>query len=475
MAQLKTLFDARAFFGVNTVRIVAVFCLWAGLATDAVATVKENPAQVRQWNRFADRLLSIHRLRARQYDVRTEEGVGGYADRPEFYREVTYTHANNGRLLSRVRWERERPNTLHEIQLFFYDGQGRVEREYSATYLPEFRNAPIQTLVNVYGYNDRLTALRQFDASGVRIFEHCQGRWFDEDVSIALDEPLIATPDSLLASEPYIACFGRLPVSTGNYLDLVSGQRTQHGPDALSTRSGASDDDLHERIATLSLKLRFAKSDAGLLLQRCRAHFDVQDFDKAIEDCDRAINADPKRDEALFWRGMARGRYGEFAAGIADLTLYIGRHPDSSLAYTKRGVRHIWNGDFEAAEKDLVRAIELNSANAEAHDDLGVLLAQRRDYAQAITHFETTIRLAPDYQKAHENLALVLHLAGQNDAALRAIENALALGTDMRSAVLLKGNILKALGREAEAGDWIARAESMPSRNWSETLTLRAE
>lgn len=450
--------------------IVWAVVLGIVLPVAAANSVGENTVQVGEWNRFANRLLAVHRRFLRSYPVRTEEETGGYADLPEFYREVSYFDSRTDRLLSRIRWERDRPDAVHVIEIFFYDDIGRVERDYSAAFLPNYRNAPYQTLINLHRYTDGLHAFRQFDASGDRLYEYCHGSWFDEPVLIALDEPLVATPDTLLNSEAYIACFGFVPVAAGNYLDQAGGQGT-----ALveQTDGRERDRDLETRIASLSLQLRFSPQKAKLYLQRCRAFFEIQDFDKAIEDCNNAIRRNYKLDQAFFWRGMARGRHGQIDEGIADLSIFIERNPNSSLAYTKRGVRQIWKSDLAAAEKDLKRAIELNPKNAEAHDDLGVVRAQRHDYPAAIAHFETTIRLAPDYQKAYHNLALVRYLLGLHEKALAAIDQALNIGRDTRSSVLLKGNILEALGLSEEARAWKSRADSMPQRNWSESLKLR--
>jgi tetratricopeptide (TPR) repeat protein len=454
-------------------RRIVLAVLFACGATAALApawgsSVQENVAQVLQWNRFANRLHAIHRTFLRRYEIRTEEEIGGYAGRPDFYREVSYFDDKTDRLLSRIRWEREHPDRIHVIELFFYDAQGRVTRDYSAAFLPDYRNAPHQTLINVYGYNGELHAFRQFDASGARLYEYCEGSWFDEPVAIALDEPLVATPDSLLNSEPYIACFGTMPTSPGGFLDQAAG-----GDDLPPDQQGGGDEDAAMRAAALSLQLRFSPESPALYMKRCRAYFVLLDFDKAIDDCSRAIELDAQLDEAYFWRGMARGRHGLIDQGIEDLGVFIARHPDSSLAYTKRGVRHIWNGDLEAAEKDLKRAVELDPNNAEAHDDLGVVLAQRQAYAEAMDHFRTTIRIEPKYQKAHHNLALVLHLLSREEEALDAIDDALRVGPDSRSSVLLKGNILEALGRSSEARALKEKAESMPEKNWSENLAIQ--
>jgi tetratricopeptide (TPR) repeat protein len=451
---------------------VIVWALILGIVhpSSAANSAREHSVRVDEWNRFADRLLAVHRRFLVSYPIRTEEEAGGYARLPDFYREVSYFDSRTNRLLSRIRWERDRPGAAHVIEIYFYDERGRVERDYSAAFLPNYRNAPYQTLINLHRYTDGLHAFRQFDASGDRLYEYCRSSWFDELVLIELDEPLVATPDTLLNSEAYIACFGYVPLADDNYLDPAWEQ--ENAP-AGQADGRERDRNVDTRIASLSLQLRFSPLKAKLLLQRCRTFFEIQDFDKAIEDCSSAIGRNYKLDQAFFWRGMARGRHGQIDEGIADLSIFIERNPNSSLAYTKRGVRQIWRGDLAAAEKDLKRAIELNPKNAEAHDDLGVVLAQRREYDAAIAHFEITIRLAPDYQKAYHNLALVRYLLGLHDMALAAIDRALSAGRDTRSSVLLKGNILEALGRNEDARAWKSQADSMPQRNWSESLTLR--
>lgn len=431
-------------------------------------SVQENVAQSREWNRFVERLHNVHRSFLRQRKIRTKEEIGGYAGEPNFYREVSYFDTETDRLLSRIRWEKENPKTIHVIELFFYDEQGRVERDYSAAFLTIHRKAPFQTLVNVHRYNGGLHAFRQFDASGSRLYEHCAGTWFDQPVAIALEEPLVATPDALLESESYIACFGQMPARPGPYLDLAGDAKS-----AASAGDADGDQTAEMRVAALNLRLRFSPNKPSLFLERCRANFELFDFDKAIEDCGRAIELDGSLDKAYFWRGMALGRHGLIADGIADLSVYIKRNPKSSLAYTKRGVRHIWNGDLAAAKKDLTRAVELNPENAEAHDDLGVVLAQQKAYDEAVTHFRTTIGIDPSYQKAHHNLALVLYLQARHEDALGAIDQALRVGADTRSSVLLKANILKALGRTDDADIYRKKADSMPQKSWSENLAIK--
>ena len=148
------------------------------------------------------------------------------------------------------------------------------------------------------------------------------------------------------------------------------------------------------------------------------------------------------------------------------------RHPTSSRAYTKRGVRYLWVHNDAKAEQDFKHAIKLNADNAEAHDDLGVIIARRGEYKQALQHFNAAVSIDPTYFKAYHNLAMVYFLQGQDSMALSAVEHSLALVPEQRNSLLLKANILHALGREDEAAKLKDEAEFLPEGNWSEHITV---
>lgn len=464
--------------------LVAILALGVAGTTPAAqqfSRMTGDPEHVRSWNRFADALYELHLQRLDGRRIRTDEQVGGYGGFTgprDFYREVSYFDADTGELLSRIEWERDDPNTVHVIEVFVRDDQGRTERDYLAAFLPKYRNAPIQTLINLHNYNGDLHAFRQFDASGDRIYEQCQGRHFDEQVEIFLEDYELFTGSGdaarLMNTEAYLACFGDLAVEAGKYLDPLS---DAPGGSSAGTSLAYSADADHDAVAIqirdLGRRIEQAPDDPALYVERGNRYFLVHEFDRAIEDYSVALRLDDGLDEAWFGRGMARGRAGAIDEGIADLTVYIQRHPDSSLAYTKRGVRHIWNGDLDSAERDLSRAVELEPGNAEAHDDLGVVRAQRRQYAQAVEHFQASIRHDPGYQKAYHNLAMVYYLTGRNEQALDSVDRALALRPAARDSLMLKGVVLRALGREEQAAAYLDEAEFLPEGNWSEQLSIQ--
>jgi len=212
-------------------------CVPTVLAQGRMEPMQVNDRQVAQWNEFVDALYRFHRERVDGREVNVSSRVGGYHRYPEFYEEQTFSDAASGRVLSRIRWERGRDGAarggdaasvsepgataIHSIAVLIYDEEGRVTRDYSATFLPVHRNAPIQTLVFLHDYPDGLHAFRAFDASANLIYEVCRGRSGGREVDISLDEDGILNARAaggLAHTAQYAQCFGRLAETPGQYL-----------------------------------------------------------------------------------------------------------------------------------------------------------------------------------------------------------------------------------------------------------------
>ena len=447
--------------------LVAALLVAAPVPAVAETTLRDNVEHVRRWNGFADQLMRIHRHWLATKPTVKKERIGGYAGRPKAYIEVSYSDPKTGRMRSRVRWLSANPELAQVVEIYFYDDAGRIIRDFSATYLIEFRNAPVQTLINLHFHDGELHAFRQFDASGNRIYESCRGRYFDAPVDVSLDEGSIPPSPQEVAPELYVACFGFLPTDAGKYLTPAA-----LVPGLADHQDAAGHADADQRLATLATSIALKPDDAALYVERGKINFMVHNFDDAVADFTKAIELDPGRDAAYFGRGLALGRTGQLDRAITDLGVYIERNPKSSVAFTKRGVRHIWNRDFASARRDLERAVELDDTNAEAHDDLGVVLAQTGDLAMAIPHFEKARRLDPGYQKPHHNLAMALYMTGRAEMALGVIDTAIKLDDKARGTLMLKATILDALGRAEEARAVREAAEFLPEGNWSERSGL---
>lgn len=203
--------------------ILPILCLLAApLQAAQSQALKEDNHHIRRWNAFAGNLVRLHeKLIGRQIHV-IKTRMGGYAHLPEFYKEYKYINKKTGKLISRLQWEKAWPDNLHTIEVYIYDEYGRVIRDYSAAYLPDYRNAPTQTLISFHAYNGLLHAFRTFDATGDHIVDRCTGRYNAKAINILLDEDELYegrfAKNGVMQSDTYKACFKGLPATAGKYL-----------------------------------------------------------------------------------------------------------------------------------------------------------------------------------------------------------------------------------------------------------------
>lgn len=448
-----------------------------GNTKNAKSSMSSDKKQVNTWNQFAEQLYILHQHQITQHETFQKESTGGYMGSEDFYREVKYFDKKSGILLSRVLWEIENPDQIHEIEVFVYNYNGKLKRDYLAAFLPGHRNAPVMTLINFHYQNDELKSFRQFDASGEKIYERCEGKYFNKPLFITLEDVDFAGYDDqtleILESEEYLACFERTMPVLGDYVNPLFGVTLSA---ELQKKAELSEVDtagsVEQEIKNITKSLKEDQS-ATLYYKRGMAYLKIPKFSEAIDDFSHAIKLDNSLDGAYFGRGLAYGRLRMFDEGIADLSVFIERNPRSSLAYTKRGVRRIWAGKYKLAEEDLKMAISLDPTNAEAHDDLGVMDARNGNYKKALANFEKVVNLDPSYSKGFHNLAMTQYILGKYKVSLVNISKALELMPNNKNSLLLKGEILLKLGKRKEAEAILDRAEFLPEGGWQERFSLQ--
>jgi len=207
-----------------TVLLVSMLLLiQAPLSAENRQSLKEDNQHIRRWNGFADSLLELHKRLVSQQVNTIKTRMGGYAHLHDFYKEYQYINKKTGKLISQLQWEKAYPDNLHTIEVYIHDQYGRVIRDYSAAYLPHYRNAPTQTLISFHAYNGLLHAFRSFDASGDHILDRCSGRYNAKVINILLDEDELYegqfAKNGVMQSDTYKACFNGLPQTVGKYLN----------------------------------------------------------------------------------------------------------------------------------------------------------------------------------------------------------------------------------------------------------------
>lgn len=194
-------------FTLHHVMILFLMSSFISSAVIATESMKGDNNHVRIWNKFASDSLALHKKLTDGKNYQVKKSIGSYANVKDFY--VEHRYYDNGRLVSQVQWEKDDPTTLHTIEVYVHDKQGRVVRDFMAAYLPFYHNAPSQTLISIHHYTGNLHAFRSFDASGDIVLERCTGKGKKgQDVNMLLDEDdLINDPDDMFSSKEYSECF----------------------------------------------------------------------------------------------------------------------------------------------------------------------------------------------------------------------------------------------------------------------------
>ena len=137
-------------------------------------SVQVDNDMVNKWNQFVRNIYQLHIKQTKNKEINTSKRLGGYYRQPDFFKEIKFTDKNSNILISRIEWETRQPDKIHSIEVRVHDNNNKIIREYSASYLPDFRNAPYQTLINIHHYNDNIHSFRQYDASANLLYEVCR-------------------------------------------------------------------------------------------------------------------------------------------------------------------------------------------------------------------------------------------------------------------------------------------------------------
>lgn len=128
---------------------------------------------------------------------------------------------------------------------------------------------------------------------------------------------------------------------------------------------------------------------------RSHVHFDLKQYDQAMEAANAAVANDPRLAEAYVNLANARAAKGDLAGSLQDYDRAIALKPDNLVlagAYNNRGNVRLAQNQTSVALQDYTRAIQLNAAYADAHFNRGVTL-QASKPAEAIASFQQAAQL----------------------------------------------------------------------------------
>ena len=258
----------------------------------------------------------------------------------------------------------------------------------------------------------------------------CEDFGLDGPVEV---EVVIATPESGGSVATVSGLISATTTPTGNPPVALRNQAesappvVQDDPVAHPPGPSATTDELGEsrkNIETLLTNIAMPTD-----VDKALPHYDkgrgflyrVKDYDKAIEQFNRAIELDPKLVDAYTNRGLAYSEKGDHARALADHNKALELEPGSIFAYTSRGKALAGMGDHEKAMADHDAALEMDTD--EKYEFLiqtnrGHLYVEMGDLPRALEAFTEAVRTTRHPTVSHTNRGNVYMALGDYQSAL---------------------------------------------------------
>lgn len=156
----------------------------------------------------------------------------------------------------------------------------------------------------------------------------------------------------------------------------------------------------------------------------------AQDFNKALEHLNKALEIDPKLAMAYVNRSLVWEAKGNFDAAIDDANKALAARPNYVLAYYNRGKFYNAKGKINKALEDYEKVIDIDPNYLRAHNNLGVIYFDRNNFQKALSHFDKAVALAPHNAQAIANRGITLEALGRIDEAVADYRSALKENPD---------------------------------------------
>jgi len=161
-----------------------------------------------------------------------------------------------------------------------------------------------------------------------------------------------------------------------------------------------------------------------------RLHESQGKFVSAIEQYEKAIEAEPKSIEAYNRLGLILIRTGRLEKAEKTYEKALAIAPEEAHLYNNLGFCYTLQARWDDARAKFEKALEINPSFDRAHVNLAMALAQQDRFEEALQHFQAA--LAPD--SAHFNMGLMYQSRSRVVDAARSYLDALKINPNLIAA-----------------------------------------
>jgi tetratricopeptide (TPR) repeat protein len=164
------------------------------------------------------------------------------------------------------------------------------------------------------------------------------------------------------------------------------------------------------------------RAKAAMLNNLGVAYMNQQRMDKAVEEFDLALKADPCLTVAELNKGIALLNLQKLPEAEKALNAAAAGQPDNPRVWYNLGLLRRGEGNSAAAIEAFQRVVSIDPNDPDTHYFLGTMYSQQQQYDKAIAEFETALRLKPLHASAEFGLARALQRSGKADAARKHLQ-----------------------------------------------------
>ncbi|HEX8834461.1 MAG TPA: tetratricopeptide repeat protein [Abditibacteriaceae bacterium] len=193
------------------------------------------------------------------------------------------------------------------------------------------------------------------------------------------------------------------------FLSFCSAANAQSGEESAAIKEGEkqSKESYPARaIESYNRALEINPKSQEALYGRAWANIDAGNHDRAIADFGRLIELEPQSAPSYFGRGYAWGNKNEYQKAIDNFTRTIEIKPESELlaeAHVYRGLNRKALGEYDEATRDFETAMKVDPQNAGSWAGRALVRQAKGDAAGSQADIDKAESIDPDYARVTDN------------------------------------------------------------------------